>query len=151
MEIDESDLNFGVEPGQDPVRFPKGAIDVRHEGASLKVNYGVLCPVPRLGRPYPDTGQAVGIVGRAEQPRLVLVVIVNLAFIEAVIATGNYIESQREQVFGNRWCNTESTGTIFAVGYGQIDFPFGNDPAQVVDHHSPTGGSENVADEEDIH
>src|SRR4051794_17926585 len=80
-----------------------------------------------------------------------LVIVVDFAFVEAVVAAGDDVEPEREQVFRNGWCNPKTTGTVFTVGNGQINLPFGNDPAQVVNHHSPTGGSENVADKEDIH
>ena len=62
-----------------------------------------------------------------KQPRLVLVVVVNFAFIEAVIAAGNDIQAEGKQILRNRWCNSETTGTVFAVCNGEIDFVLGDE------------------------
>ena len=51
-------------------------------------------------------------------------VIVYLAFIEAMITTGEHIQTQRKQLFRNQRCDAKAARTILRIGNRQTDFVF---------------------------
>src|SRR5262249_26256707 len=80
-----------------------------------------------------------------------LKIVDDFALVPDVIASGDDVNVQLEQFFGEGRCDAESGGRILAVGHDQVDFAFSYDSRQEVFDDRSSRPSEDVADEENSH
>ncbi len=151
VKIDETDFGCAVELFEQLVCLAKGAIDVGHGSAALQIDDCIRNAVASSGGKGAFAGQPGRIVGGTKQARLVIHIIVDLAFIEAVIAASEDVQAKAEKLFGYEGRNAKAAGAVFGVGNGQIDFIFGDQVIQMIgDHSTPTRG-EDITNKENVH
>ena len=150
VKIDEPHLDRRVELGQDLVGLAERAIGGRHVGAALQIDHGALHAVARAQHDH-AAARRVGVVGRPQQPRLAVQVIVELALVPDVIAGGEHIQPHGEQLFGDGRSDAEAAGGVLRVGDGQVDVVGLDDVLQVVGDNPASRRGENIADKENVH
>jgi hypothetical protein len=119
--------------------------------APLQIQDRIGHAVTRKGCVDPASGQSVGVIRGPQNTRLAIQILVNLAFIKAMVPARENIQPESEQFFGNQRSNAKATSAVLGVCNGQIDVVladqftemFGDDP-------SATRG-EDIADKEDVH
>ena len=156
MQVDKN--HFGLDFFQQLIGHAEGIVVRGHEDASLKINHGVgnaillafvHAPARKIRsvirRPQQAAGGAVRIaVGR-------LKVVDDLALVPDVVAGGDDINAEIEQVFRERTGDTEATGRILPVGDDEINGAVFHQARQAVFDDVASGTSENVAYEENVH
>ncbi len=68
-----------------------------------------------------------------------------------MVAGGENVRAEIEQLVGDGGCQTESTGGVFRVDNHEIDAVAGDDVTDVFPYDATAGAAEHIADEEDAH
>src|SRR5579862_2234013 len=137
MKVDED--HFGFDVLQQFVGGAKGIVVGGHENAPLKIDHGVRNALFRALIHTP-TRHVRGVVRRTQQAagRAVLVavgtlkIIDDLALVPDVVAGGDDIDAQFEQVFRQRTGNAETAGRVFSISDDEIDGAVFNQPGQTI-------------------
>ena len=120
-------------------------------GAALEIDHRRLDPVPRPAHVHPASRALPRVVGRPQQPRLPLEVVVDFPLVPDVVARGEDVDAHGEQFLGDQRRDPESAGGVLTVGHHQVDALAGNDFRQALGDGPPAGGREHVPDEQQIH
>ena len=107
----------------------KRVVVVGHEHAALKVDDAIGDTAARVALVPAEARRSRRIVCRPQdapgQRRLISVgrvhVVDDLALVPDVIAGGDDINAEFEQLFGYLRCDAEAAGGVFAVGDGEVD------------------------------
>ena len=151
VEVDELHLDGGIELAQDLVGLAERAIGGRHVDAALQIDHGAIDAAAACDTYRTPLPGAFGVVGGTQQARLPRQVIEDLALVPDVIAGGQHVEPEREEVLGDRRRNAEAAGRILGIGDRQVDVIRRDDVLQVIGDDAAAGRSEDVADEENVH
>ena len=65
-----------------------------------------------------------------------------------MIAGGNDVDVEFEQLLGNLRCDAKAAGGVFTVGYGEFNTVLGLQLRQPLVHDGASGPAEDVTDEE---
>ena len=95
--------------------------------------------------------RALGIIRGPQQARLAIQIVVEFALVPDVVAAGEHIEAEREEILGDGGGDAEPSGGVLRVGNRQIDLIRFHDVLHVVRHNPPPGRAENIADKENLH
>jgi hypothetical protein len=68
-----------------------------------------------------------------------------------MIAGGEDVQTEGEQLFGDGWSDAETTGCVFAISDGEVDAIGCLDVLKVVGDDVAAWRREDIADEEDVH
>ena len=105
-----------------------------------------------------ESGCGGGVVGGTEDATTPLVggggnahVVEDLALIPDVVAGGDYMSAEVEDLFRNGRGDAEAAGGVFAVDDEEINCVGFEDVWQVFADDVAAGGAEDVSDEEDVH
>ena len=105
-----------------------------------------------------EAGGADGVVGGAEDAAAALVrvggdghVLEDLFLVPDVVAGGDDVGAEVEELFGDGGRDAEAAGGVFAVDDEEVDGVGFEDVGEVFADDVAAGGAEDVADEEDIH
>ena len=150
MEIHKFHFNRGVDLAQEQIRLAERAVGGRHVGAALQIEDGALHSVAGLHGDQSMT-RRLRIVRRPQQARLAVQVIVEFPLVPDMVAAGENIEAEGEEVLGNRGSDAEAPGGVLRVGNRQIDPIRFDDILHVVRHNTPPGRAKNIADKENSH
>ena len=142
MEIDEAHFDRRIELGENAIGGAERAIRVRHVGAALQIENCALFPDD-----HPTARRFGRIIGGSQKARCAAQIIVDLALVPDVIACGEHIDPQFEQVLGNQGRDAEAACGILPVGDSQVDLLRFDDVLQVVGDNAAPRGGEDVADE----
>jgi hypothetical protein len=82
---------------------------------------------------------------------LAIQIVVNLAFIEAMIAARENIQSESEQFFGNQRSNAKAAGAVLGVCNAQIDVVLADQFTEMFGKDTSAARGEDIADKEDVH
>ena len=156
MQVHED--HFGFDLFQQLIGNAEGIVVGGHENASLQIDHGVgdalfaafiHAPARHVGRIIRRAQQAAG--GAVLVAVGGLKVVDDLALVPDVVAGGDDIDAQIEQVFRQRAGDAEAAGGVFSVRDHQIDGAVFHQAGQTVFDDVASGASENVADEENVH
>jgi hypothetical protein len=75
----------------------------------------------------------------------------DLALIPHVIAGGQNVGAEVEELFGDGRCEPEAAGGILRIHDHEVDLAFLDDMRQVLPHHPSPRTPENVPDKEQFH
>ena len=78
-------------------------------------------------------------------------VVNDFAFVPDMVAGGEDVNAEIEQIFGQRGGDSKPRGRIFAVGEHQINAMLAHQILQAIADDCASGASENVSDEQSSH
>ncbi len=78
-------------------------------------------------------------------------VVEDLALVPDVVSGGDDVGAEVEELFGERGGEAETAGGVLAIDDEKVDGVVVEDVRQVLADDMATGGSEDIADKEDIH
>jgi len=151
MKVDEDD--FGLDLFQQRVGDAEGIVIGGHEDPSLQVDDGVGLSVGELtfvdSVPW-SAGDVVRGPDEAAWPLVTfgghgLHVVDDLAFIPYVIAGGENVRAEVEEILGDGRGNTEAAGGIFRIDDDQVHAALGDDVREVLTNDTPASTAEDVA------
>src|SRR5581483_3424820 len=157
MHVDEDDLSLNC--AEEPIGNAEGIVVVGHEHAPLDVQNGVWHAGARFSFVEATSRHAGWIVGGADQAagRAVgvavgrLEVVDNLALVPDVVAGRDDLNAHFKKFFSKGGSDTETGGSVFAIGYDQIDAVLLHQPRQALADDGASRPSKDVADEENAH
>ena len=125
--------------------------------AALKVDDGVILTGGERALVDAEAGAAGGVVGGADDAAGAIVagggdgveVVDDFFFVPDVVAGGEDVGAEVEELVGDRRGEAESAGGVFSVDDDEVDGAALDDVADVLAHDAATGAAEDVADEED--
>src|ERR1019366_3604161 len=143
------------DPLQQLIGIAKGIVVVGHEYATLKIDDAIGNTAARAPFVPAKARGPCRIVCRTQDPtgqgRLISIggvhVIDDLAFVPDVVAGGDDVNAEFEQLFGNLWSDAEATSRVLAVGNGEFNIVLPLQFRQTLVNDSAPGASENVTDE----
>src|SRR5208283_5438479 len=108
------------------VGYAEGIVIAGHENASLQIDDAIIHAAARARLVPAEAGRAHGIVGRPQQASrqrtFVAVgrihVLDDLALVPDVVAGGDDIDAELEQLFGNLRSDPEAAGGILTISDG---------------------------------
>ena len=160
MEIEEDDLGsgFAVDLGEVFVGFAEGVVATGHEDAALEVHDGVGLAGGEGALVEAEAGSDDGVVGGAEDAAATDVgvggdghVFEDFFFVPDVIAGGDDVGAEIEELFGDGGGEAEASGGVFAVDDEEVNVVGFKYVGQVFADDVAAGGAKDIADEEDIH
>ena len=160
VEVEEDDLGVGVafDEGEELVGLAKGVVAGGHEDAALKVEDGVLCAIAELAFVDAEAGGAVSVVGGTDDAAATLVgvggdghVLEDFFLVPDVVAGGDDVGAEVEELFGEGGGDAEAAGGVLAVNDEKIDGVRFDDVGEVFADDVAAGRAEDVADEENVH
>ena len=160
VEIHEDDLGAGFagDLAEEFVGFAEGVVAGGHEDAALEVDDSVGLAGGEFALVEAEAGGAGGVVGGAEDAASALVgvggdghVLEDLFLVPDVVAGGDDVGSEIEELFGDGGGDAEASGGVLAVDDEEVDGVGFHDVGQVFADDVAAGGAKDVADEEDIH
>ena len=125
-------------------------VQIRHVDAAHHVEHAHAAPVggPRHVAAAP---RRVGVVHRANQPRLDADVLEDFLLVPDVIAGRDDIHALRDQAVADLARDAVAAGRVLAVGDDQIDPVMRDERANAHPHQVASGAADDVADEEQFH
>src|SRR5262249_17190634 len=78
-------------------------------------------------------------------------IIDDFALVPDVVAGGEDVDAEIEQIFCQRRSNSETGGGVLSVGEDKVNAVLANDSLQLVTDDGPAGPPEDIADEECAH
>ena len=160
VEVEEDHLGVGValDEGEEFVGFAEGVVAGGHEDAALEVEDGVLGAVAEGAFVDTEAGGSVGVVGGAEDAAAADVgvggdghVLEDFLLVPDVVAGGDDVGTEVEELFGEGGGDAEASGGVFAVDDEEIDGVGFEDVGEVLADDVAAGRTEDVADEENVH
>lgn len=160
VEVEEDDLGVGValDLGEEVVGFAEGVVAGGHEDATLEVEDGVFGAVAEGALVETEAGGAVGVVGGTEDAAAADVgvggdghVFEDLLLVPDVVAGGDDVRTEVEDLFGEGGGDAEASGGVFAVDDEEIDGVGFEDVGEMLADDVAAGRSEDVADKENVH
>jgi hypothetical protein len=160
VEVEEDDFGSGFagDVAEEFVGLAEGVVAAGHEDATLEVHDGVALAGGKLALVEAKAGSADGVVGGAEDAAAAGVgvgwdghVFEDLFFVPDVVAGGDDVGAQVEELVGDGGGEAEAAGGVFAVDDEEIDGVGFEDVREVFADDVAAGGAEDIADEEDIH
>ena len=119
--------------------------------AAKSRKYKVHHSNPRSRRRFVDedtgTGARIGIVGGAEQARLVGEVSEDFLLVPDMVARRNYVHPIAEQILSDAGGDTKAGSGVFAVSNHNINALSGPNVRQMVCHNATTSVTKNVTNE----
>jgi hypothetical protein len=97
------------------------------------------------------SGEFLGVIGGSNQAVLRGQVVVDFALVPDVIPAGENVNAQLQQLFRYERGDPEAARGILAVRDHEVDIFSGNDVVESVGDDASSRGSEDIADEEDVH
>ena len=160
VEVEEDYFGIGValDEGEELVGFAEGVVGAGHEDAALEVDDGVLGAVAEFAFVEAEAGGAVGEVCGAEDAAAARVgrggdghVLDDLFFVPDVVAGGDDVSAEVEELFCDGGRDAEAAGGVFAVDDEEIYGVGFEDVGEVLAYDVAAGRTEDVADEENVH
>ena len=160
VDVEEDDFGSGLaaDLGEKLVGLAEGIVAGGHENAALEVDDGVRLSRGEFALVEAETGRAGGVVGGAEDASAAVVgvrghghVVEDLALVPDVVAGGDDMGAEVEELFGKGWGDAEAAGGVLAVDDEEVDGVRFEDVGEVFADDMTTGGAEDVSDEEDVH
>jgi len=160
VEVEEDDFGAGFagDLGEEFVGFAEGVVAGGHEDATLEVHDGVGLAGGEFALIEAEAGSADGVVGGAEDSAATGVrvggdghVLEDLFFVPDVVAGGDDMSAEVEELVGEGGSEAEATGGVFAVDDKEIDGIGFKDVREMFADDVAAGGTKDIADEEDIH
>jgi len=160
VEVEEDDFGsgFALDVAEEFVGFAEGVVATGHEDAALEVHDGVGLAGGQLALVEAEAGSADGVVGGAKDAAAARVgvdgdghVFEDLFFVPDVVAGGDDVGSEIEELFCDGGCETEAAGGVFAVDDEEIDVVGFKYVGQVFADDVAAGGAKDIADKKDIH
>src|SRR5207249_7313950 len=155
MNIDQNDL--GLDFLEQLIGDAKGIIIGGHKNPPLKVDDGIGYIVFAAFINAPAR-HASRIICRAQEPACeafiavgTLEVVDDLALVPDVIAGGEHIDSQLEQILRQRRGDAEAGGSVFSVGDDEVAAVLFDQLGEVLFDYGSAGAAEDIADEENAH
>jgi len=121
VEIDKDNRRFLAESFDFPVGGPEGAFQVLHVDPPFKIKHCHLDLAGGCENGAADSGSALGIVKRAQDPFVGQHQRHLLLFVPDVIAAGDAVHPHVEQFLGGFQGQAEAAGGVLAVGNHQIN------------------------------
>jgi hypothetical protein len=160
MEIEEDDFGAGLagDLGEEIVGFAEGVVAGGHEDAALEVHDGVGLAGGEFALVEAESGSADGVVGGTKDSAAAGVgvsgdghVFEDLFFVPDVVAGGDDVGAEVEELVGEGGSEAEATGGVFAIDDKEVDGIGFKDVREMFADDVAAGGAEDIADEEDIH
>ena len=150
MKVDDDQRRLFTEPGQLPVRGPEGALQVVHEDPPLQVENPDLHPSGGLHQDAAPRRRALRVVGRPDDPLLPVEVGIRFPLVPDVVAAGDHVDTQIEQLAGGLLGDAEAACQIFAIGNDQIGGMAVHQAVQFAGNRLAAGLPHKVAHEENL-
>src|SRR5262249_45884665 len=100
VKIDEFYFYGAIELAPDLFGFAERAVRGWHVNAALKVQDGTIHAIARAEYTHARAG-GIGVIGRAEEPRLAREIVMQFALVPNVIARSEHIETEAKQLLGD--------------------------------------------------
>ena len=156
VEVEEDDL--GGDLAEEIVGFAEGVVAGGHEDAALEVHDGVGLAVGELSLVDAEAGGADGVVGGAEDAAAADVrvggdghVLEDLALVPDVIASGDDVSAEIEELFRDGGGDAEAASGVFSVDDEEVDGVGFEDVGEVFTDDVAAGGAKYVSDKKDVH
>src|SRR6185437_5242366 len=151
--------NFGSEGLEQCVRFAEWIVVVLHKDATLQIDDGKLLSGAGGALIPANPRNAFCVVRRPQHSSRTsgwiavhrVEVLYDLSLVPNMIAGGQHLASQVEELIGDRRCKAETSGGILRIGDDQIDLMAFHHVLQVVAHNPASCAAEYIANEEDFH
>lgn len=166
----EGDLfagGFGVNVEQDDlcgdfaeqlVGLAEGIVTGGHEDAALEIEDGVLLTGGQFALVHTESRRADGVVGRTQDAASAFVrvgrdghVFEDFALVPDVIAGGDDMRAQVEDLFGDGRGDAEASGGILAIDDEKVDGVGFDDVGEMLAYDVAAGGAKDIADEKNVH
>ncbi len=160
VEVEQNDLGAGLfaDFGEQIVGLAEGIVAGAHEDAALQIDDGVCGAVGKHALVDAEAGRSVRVVGRAKDAAAAHVggfgdvdVLEDLFLVPDVIAGGDDVRAEVEELFSDGGCEAEAAGGVFAVDDEEIDGVGLKQVGQMLVHYVPAGGPENIAYKQNLH
>jgi hypothetical protein len=156
MQIEQNDLRG--DSAEQFVRFAEGVIATGHEDAALQIDHGVTLAIAERTFIETEAGRAGSVVGGAQDAAATRVrvrgdghVFKDLALVPDVVACGDHVGAEIEELFRNRGGDAKAAGGVLSVDDQEIDIVGFEDVGKVFADDMAAGGAKDVADEKNIH
>src|SRR3984957_13400520 len=156
VEVEEDDLCGDL--AEELVGFAEWVVAGGHEDAALEVHDGVGLAGGEFALVDAEAGGADGVVGGAEDAAAADVgvggdghVFEDLALVPDVVAGGDDVGAEVEELFCDGGGEAEAAGGVFAVDDEEINVVGFKHVGKVFADDVAAGGAKDIADKEDIH
>lgn len=156
VQVEEDD--FCGDLAEQLVGFAEGVVAGGHEDAALEVHDGIALAGGELALVDAEARCANGVVGGAEDAAAANVgvggdghVFEDLSLVPDVVAGGNDVGAEIEELFCNGWCDAEASGGVLSVDDEEVDGVGFKDVGKVFADDVAAGGAKDVADKKDVH
>jgi hypothetical protein len=156
MEVEEDYL--GGDLAQELVGLAEGVVAGGHEDAALEVHDGVGLAGGELALVDAEAGGADGVVGGTEDAAAADVgvggdghVLEDLALVPDVVASGDDVSAEVEELFGDGGGDAEAACGVFSVDDEEVDGVGFDDVREVFADDVATGGAKDISDKKDVH
>ncbi len=122
-----------------------------HENAAERRDDENILPVPRLKEIRALARRAGGKIARAQHAVFIIDEGQNLALVGPVVAGGDAIDAQREEIVGDGAREAEATRRVLAVDDDEIELEAIDQARKFRRHHVAARLSDDVADEKNAH
>jgi len=140
------------------VGFAEGIVAGGHEDAALKVHDGIGLAGGEFALVDTEAGCADGVVGGAEDAAAANVgvdgnghVFEDLALVPDVVAGGDDVCAEIEELFCDRRGDAKAASGVFSVDYEEVDGVGFKDVREVFADDVAAGGAKDIADKKDVH
>jgi hypothetical protein len=160
VDVEEDDFGAGVlrDAREQLVGLAEGVVATGHEDAALQVHDGVLRAVAERAFIDAEAGRADGVVRGAQDAAAASVrvrgdghVLEDLFLVPDVVAGGDDVRAEVEELFGDAGRDAEAAGGVFAVHDEEVDGVGLDELGEVFADDVAAGRAEDVADEENVH
>jgi hypothetical protein len=156
VEIEEDDLCGDL--SEELVGLAEGVVAGGHEDAALEVHDRVGLAVGKFALVDAEAGGADGIVGGAEDTAAADVgvfgdgyVLEDLALVPDVIAGGDDVSTEIEELFCDGRGDAKAASGVFSVDDEEVDGVGFKDVREVFADDVAAGGAKDIADKKDVH
>jgi hypothetical protein len=156
VQVEQDDLRADL--AEQLVGFAEGVVAGGHEDAALEVHDGVGLARGKLALIHAEAGCADRIVGGAEDAAAADVgvggdshVLEDLALIPDVVASGNDVGAEIEELFCDRGGDAEASGGVLSVDDEEVDGVGFEDVGKVFADDVAAGGAKDIADKKNVH
>ncbi len=156
LEVEEDDLSGDL--AEELVSFAEGVVTGGHEDAALEIHNGVGLAGGELALVDTEAGCADGVVGGAEDAAAADVgvcgdghVLEDLALVPDVVAGGDDVGAEIEELFCNGWSDAEAACGVLSVDDEEVDGVGFEDVGKVFADDVAAGGAKDIADKKDVH
>ncbi len=156
VQVEEDDL--GGDLAEELVGLTEGVVAGGHEDAALQVHDGVALAGGELALVDAEARGADGIVGGAQDAAAANVgvggdghVLEDLALVPDVIAGGDDVGAEVEELFRDGGGDAEASGGVLSVDDEEVDGIGFKDVGKVFADDVAAGGAKDIADKENVH